>query len=190
MGRFKAFFVLLVAFIASCTACTGTLPHIHDSTEQTKQPKTIQALYEEALSAAALLEPGLIEAVWLISTNNPTIQTAQMGFASGRPHIVYVTKVMKDIQKRFGDAAVIAIFGHELHHIIDYANDYEFESPHARELSADTGAGCTVAVLGYSIKPYMNWLEKSTKETKSHPAPDKRIVAAMDGTQKCLAPWD
>lgn len=189
MPRLRIFIVLVLSLVASCIACNATLPDTQ-ATKSTKSRKSIEQLFNEALSAAALLEPGLIEAVWVIPTSNPTVSTAQMGFASGRPHVVYVPRVMESIQRRYGDAAVVAIFGHELHHVIDVVRGFKFEDPHDSELSADIGAGCTVAVLGYSVEPFQNWLEQNTEESKTHPAPDERIVAAFRGTQLCAAPWN
>lgn len=92
---------------------------------------------------------------------------------------------MATIEQRYGRAAVVAIWLHELAHLIQRARGLTDAPAKFLELEADKAMGCGLARLRLPSGPIVKWLSTHTTTDLTHGTMTERSEAIDIGTQKC-----
>jgi hypothetical protein len=91
---------------------------------------------------------------------------------------------MLRLGKTYGYDAMVAIFGHEIGHYIEYLEKTSLTDKQ-EELKADTWAGCAVRISQGNPDSFANMSSDLFTESETHPPSDARIKAFMSGFEQC-----
>jgi hypothetical protein len=178
MRYIKTIFLLVLFFLGACTACPVVAkqkPVTPKIAKKTK-PKAISSLFIDALDAVSVMckdvEAPLVESK---RTYVATVRAIYEGEV-----IFYDEKMMLTIQKKYGDAAIVGTFGHELGHICDFRLGIEPTEEHA-----DVFGGCALGLLGYPTAPFEDMLSDLSKTPSIHGTIQERSEAVDHGFKLC-----
>ena len=106
--------------------------------------------------------------------------------ASGQWKLVYAPTFLSEVDKSYGDAAVVAMFSHAFGHTLDRTMASAWPKEFTPELRADAWSACALAQNKFTVAEAKSALAALTKYPgSSSPAWNSRLTALRLGYVKC-----
>lgn len=162
---------LILLALVSCGVPEARSPEAYD---------LVETAYTDAANAARVICP--------LCTAHP-VQSAQINGGSvlvfgGQRYLGYSRDHLAEVGQLYGRDAVVGIFGHEWGHVIDSTYNLPLE-----ESSADSRAGCILAIVGGDTEPLQRFLLAASGEGVTYATAIQRGGDIDSGFESCEGIW-
>jgi hypothetical protein len=166
----------------SCAACTAPVVKA-----QKCEPDVVERAFKEAAGALSFFCKGCsnLQLVQSEATSYAAVVTTTAGDA----YVIYNRAAMEQVMRAFGYDAVVAIFGHEIGHVIVHRSGAPMGGP-AGEAAADFWAGCAIGVARSSPEPILRLMRSWGSDNPNYPTAEERQFAVTEGYLACYSMLD
>lgn len=189
--------VLIAVFLSlCCSPAMITLPpspiEFEPDTERVEVPDDLRPgpKFAHQLARSAASSMGFPTDCSTDRDPNVLVAATTVYYGTAACNISYNPERMNEIHDRAGLAGEVAVFAHEIGHVILSKECGGCTGGHEAELFGDRVAGCSLAVLGMPESAVMKAAQVfgEFSESRTHPRGEFREASFLAGFQECSEP--